>query len=221
MDDQWCLDECPTCATVVNGTSIYCSPQCEPNVEPDAESEPHVERNYTPWSQQNTSRVSAWAVDCYKATLVPASSPCIFPSPSRRKLHLRKKHPTSWVTSDMPSSYISSPVSTSDAVESLIPSTSSTAPTSPISHCTARSWASPSPLPPTRPLLTKTNVHLLSNSKAGRHTTTESNETSDRPVTPSGFWILTTVAEAECSRSNCPMLKKSRENSSAYRFRGP
>ncbi|KAJ7108606.1 hypothetical protein C8R44DRAFT_884665 [Mycena epipterygia] len=93
MDDsQWCLDECPTCATVVYGKSIYCSAKCEPDVE----QEPELEHDYVPWSQSSSTRISAWAFDCYKSALTPASSPCIFPSPSQRKLHLRKQYPTSW-----------------------------------------------------------------------------------------------------------------------------
>ncbi|KAJ7440156.1 hypothetical protein FB451DRAFT_1300804 [Mycena latifolia] len=188
MDDsQWCLDACPTCATVVTGTSLYCSVQCEP----DREQESELDSSSPPWSHCNTARVSAWAFDCYKSSMAPAaSSPCIFPSPSRRKLHLRKQYPTSWVTPDAPShapSYVSSPMSTSTAVESLV--TSSTALTPPTSRRPVRSWASPSPAPPSYPLLTKANVYLFAESPAARPPTAPSSETSDRPLTPSDLWV--------------------------------
>ncbi|KAF7360256.1 hypothetical protein MVEN_00754600 [Mycena venus] len=200
MDDsQWCLDECPTCATVVHGRSIYCSPKCEPEVKP----EPELENDDVQWTQCNSIRVSAWALDCYKSALGPASSPGIFPSPSQRKLHIRKKHPTSWVTSDTSSHsppYISPSISTGTAVESLI--TNSTPPQSPWS---VRSWRS-SPGPATPPLLTKTNVYLFSDSITRPPTTRESNEISDRPVSPSDPCIRQTVEKATCGRSSRPML---------------
>ncbi|KAJ6558065.1 hypothetical protein B0H19DRAFT_1149764 [Mycena capillaripes] len=206
MDDpQWCLDECPTCATVVHGQSIYCSPECEP----EAEQESQLEHDDTLWNHSNSTRISAWALHCYKATTIaPASSPCIFPSPSRQKLHLRKKHPTSWVTSGTsfdPSRYISSSISTGTAVESLV--TSSTVPTSPTSRWSApvRSWTSASPGPPTPPLLTKTNVYLFSGSTA-RPPMAESSETSDYPVTP--LEASMPAEKAQHSRPSCPMLKQ-------------
>ncbi|KAJ6514534.1 hypothetical protein DFH09DRAFT_1196627 [Mycena vulgaris] len=203
MDDsQWCLDECPTCATVMDGKSLYCSAQCEPNLE----HEPDLEHGYVPWGQCTSTRVSAWALDCYKSSLASSSSPGIFPSPSRRKLHLRKQNPTSWVTPDTPSHSPSSP-STSTAVESLI--TSSTAPTSSISRNPLRSWASPSPVPPTRPLLTKTNVYLFTDSPARRPTPAASYETSARPVTPSESWISKVAVP---NRSSCPIPKQRRQD---------
>ncbi|KAJ7906325.1 hypothetical protein B0H13DRAFT_2021188 [Mycena leptocephala] len=210
MDDpQWCLDECPTCATVVHGQSIYCSSKCEPEVEQD----PELEHDDVPWSQCNSTRVSAWALDCYKSTIAPASSPAIFPSPSRQKLHLRKKHPTSWVTSATSLDsrpYMSLSISTDTAVESLV--TSSTVPPSPISRWSARSWACPSAGPPTPPLLTKSNVYLTSYPTAPQPATPASKETSDWPMSPSEACIPTTVAKAERGRPCCPMLKQRRRD---------
>ncbi|KAF8186906.1 hypothetical protein K438DRAFT_1973106 [Mycena galopus ATCC 62051] len=167
MDEpQWCLDECPTCSTVVHGRSIYCSPECEPEVEPELA----LEHDDVRWalSHYNSIRVSTWAFDCYKSTLAPTSSPCVFPSPSQRKLHLRKKHPTSWVTPDTSSNsspYISPPISTATAVESLVTNSTPTL-QSPISRWSARSWSCSSPGPATPPFLTKMNVYLFSDSMA-------------------------------------------------------
>jgi len=209
MDDpQWCLDECPTCATVVHGRSIYCSPECEPQIEP----EPESEHDDVLWRQCNSTRVSAWALDCYKSTRAPASSPGIFPSPSRQKLYIRKKDPTSWVTSDTSSHsspYISPSISTGTAVESLI--TNSTPSQSPISRWSARSWARSSPGPATPPLLSKTNVYLFSDFMAHQPATAESNETTDLPMTPSDGYIPATVDKAKHSRSSRSALKQHRQ----------
>ncbi|KAJ7739971.1 hypothetical protein DFH07DRAFT_70417 [Mycena maculata] len=209
-DAQWCLDECANCATVVEGPSIYC-PQCEPDVK---EEEAELEDGYAPYTPRTTVRVSAWALDCYKSTRVaPASGPYIVPSPSRRKLHIRKQHPTSWVTPDGFSSSISlsSPMSTPTAVESESESaaTSATIPPSPISRCPARSWAAVSPASATRPLLTKTNVYLSSSSKAHAPPLIEP---SDCPANPSGpgSWRAPSDAAAACTRANAPMLKPRR-----------
>ncbi|KAJ6470617.1 hypothetical protein C8R47DRAFT_756178 [Mycena vitilis] len=217
MDDpQWCLDECPTCATVVQGPSVYCSSECEPDSEPE-----ELRLDDVPWSQYNSTRISAWAVHCYKSSHA-AGSPCIFPSPSRRKLYLRKKHPTSWVTSDIsfdPPPYVSSSISTGTAIESLV--TSSTAPPSPVSRWSVRSWTSPSPGPPTPPLLTKTNVFLAPESAARQQTATrsyeasepaaQSYETSAYPTTPSEA-STPAMAGAKDSRGrpSRPMLKQRR-----------
>ncbi|KAJ7666065.1 hypothetical protein DFH06DRAFT_266429 [Mycena polygramma] len=236
MDDpQWCLDECPTCATVVvsgfdgatfpavdalgalsqQGPSIYCSSECEPDSEPE-----ELKLDDAPWSQYNSTRISAWAVHCYKSSHA-ASSPCIFPSPCRRKLYLRKKHPTSWVTSDIsfdPPPYVSSSISTGTAIESLV--TSSTAPPSPASRWSVRSWTSPSPGPPTPPFLTKTNVFLTPES-AARQTrsyetsepATQSYETSAYPMAPSEV-STPAMAGAKDSRGrpSRPMRKQRRRN---------
>ncbi|KAJ7029213.1 hypothetical protein C8F04DRAFT_1116906, partial [Mycena alexandri] len=194
-----CLDECPTCATVVHGRAIYCSPECEPEMEPQLQ----PEEDSVPWPQCNSNRVSAWVLDCYNnSTLAPANSPCVFPSPSQRKLHLRKKHPTSWVTTSEASvdssTYISSSISTGPVAETLV--AGSIGLPSPKSSWRVRSWASPPPGPPSRPLLTKTNVYLFSNSTT-HPLLPHWNETSDRPGTPSEKWIPTAVVEAECSRT--------------------
>ncbi|KAF7351299.1 hypothetical protein MSAN_01561400 [Mycena sanguinolenta] len=165
MDEpQWCLDECPTCSTVVHGRSIYCSPECEPQVEP----EPEPEHDDVLWSQYNSIRVSAWAFDCYKSSLAPASSPGIFPSPTQRKFHIRKKHPTSWVTSETSShsSYISPSISAPTAVESLITNSTSPPQLSPVSRWSPQSWSYSSPGPITPPFLMKTNVYLSSDPQA-------------------------------------------------------
>ncbi|KAJ7778205.1 hypothetical protein B0H16DRAFT_880492 [Mycena metata] len=198
MDDsQWCLDECPTCATVVHGQAIYCSPECEPEMEPQAE------EDSVPWPQYNSNRVSTWALDCYKkSTLAPANAPCIFASPSQRKLHIRKRHPTSWVTTSEASvdssTCISSSISTGPIVETLV--AGSIGLPSPKSAWRVRSWASPPPGPPSQPLLTKTNVYLFSNSTT-HPLLSHSNETSDRPGTPLEKWDTTAVVESECSRT--------------------
>ncbi|KAJ7689476.1 hypothetical protein B0H17DRAFT_638868 [Mycena rosella] len=204
MDDsQWCLDECPTCATAMQGKSLYCSAECEPNSGQELDPQP----NYVQSRESSTARVSAWALDCYKSSITPASSPGIFPSPSRRKLHLRKQYPTSWVTPDAPShptsSYVSSPMSSSTAVESLV--ASSTAAASPNSRHPARSWASPSPAPPTHPLLTKTNIYLFAESPAGR--LPSSFQTSERP--PSELW---TPKVAAPDRPRCLASKQRRQD---------
>ncbi|KAJ7359522.1 hypothetical protein DFH08DRAFT_931995 [Mycena albidolilacea] len=196
MDDpQWCLDECPTCSTVVHGRAIYCSPECEPEVDP----EPELEHD-GPWTHCSSIRVSAWALDCYKATLAPTSSPAIFPSPSQRKLHIQKKHPTLWVTSD-PSfhstPHISSSISTSTAVESLV--TNSTPSRSPISRWSAQSWSCSSPGPLTPPLLTKTNVYLCSDPLKLAHQPANK-ESSNLPA----------AEKAQHGRSSHPMLKQHR-----------
>ncbi|KAJ7185702.1 hypothetical protein C8R46DRAFT_1061477 [Mycena filopes] len=200
MDDsQWCLDECPTCANVVHGRAIYCSPECEPEMK--SQPHPKPEQDSAPWPQCNSSRVSAWVLDCYKkSSLAPANTPCIFPSPSRRKLYLRKKHPTSWVTTSETSvdssTYISSSLSTGTVVETLV--TGSIGLPSPKYSCPVRSWATPPPCPPSRPLLTKTNVLLLSNPVTHRPTLLPR---SDGPVLSSGAWIPAALAETECSRT--------------------
>ncbi|KAK7044766.1 hypothetical protein R3P38DRAFT_2880743 [Favolaschia claudopus] len=165
MDSQWCLDECPTCSTVVNGPSIYCSPECEPPLDLE-----ELDLDDPFWSQQKSIRVSTWALECYQSTEAHRSTPSIFISPSQRKLHVRKTHPTSWVNSETsppsPPS-ISSSISTSTAVESLV--TSSTSPHSPISRWSVRSWpvrpsACSSPGLTTPPIVTKTSVYLVSDS---------------------------------------------------------
>ncbi|KAJ6627913.1 hypothetical protein B0H10DRAFT_316792 [Mycena sp. CBHHK59/15] len=206
MDDpQWCLDECPTCATVVHGTSIYCSSKCEPRVE--------VEENesYVPWTESTTARVSAWALHCHKATIVPTMSPSLFPSPSGRKIHLRKQRPTVWVTSDL--SFDSPPctsptISTSAAALSLVASSAGPASsTGPI-----RSWASPLPAPPTCPLLTKTNVYLFSNGRSSAlctdtDTAPLSDLTSNGDLVPE-LWFYTKAECVSSIQSDASVLKR-------------
>ncbi|KAJ6487837.1 hypothetical protein C8R45DRAFT_258375 [Mycena sanguinolenta] len=156
-----------------HGRSVYCSPECEPEVEP----EPELEHDDVLWSQYNSIRVSTWAFDCYKSSLAPASSPGIFPSPSQRKFHIRKKHPTSWVTSETSShspSYISPSISAPTAVESLVTNSTSPPQLSPMSRWSPRSWSCSSPGPVTPPFLTKTNVHLFSDPQAHRPGSTKS-----------------------------------------------
>ncbi|KAJ7016010.1 hypothetical protein C8F04DRAFT_1167528 [Mycena alexandri] len=142
-DSQWCLDECPTCATVVHGRAIYCSPECEPEMEPQ----------------------------------------------------LRPEEDKSSVDS---STYISSSISTGPVAETLV--AGSIGLPSPKSSCGSAHGRAPPPGPPSRPLLTKTNVYLFSNSTT-HPLLPHSNETSDRPGTPSEKWIPTAVVEAECSRT--------------------
>ncbi|KAJ7512805.1 hypothetical protein B0H11DRAFT_2182158 [Mycena galericulata] len=214
MDDsQWCLDECPTCATVVHGSSVYCE-DCEPDVK-----EVDLEDGYEAWNRRNTAtRVSAWALDCYKSTVAPGTSPCVFPSPSRRKLYLRKQHPTSWVTPDasldFPSSILSSARSTPTAIESR---STMTAPPSPNSRCLPRSWACPSQASVTRPLLTRTNVYLSPGFKAHQPAA----EPPDHPGTPpSGSWFP--PSDVECTRPDSPMLNQKqhrRDDRAAHSFR--
>ncbi|KAJ7790553.1 hypothetical protein B0H14DRAFT_2939347 [Mycena olivaceomarginata] len=221
MDDpQWCLDECPTCSTVVvsalqrlsqsgnltrvflqHGRAIYCSPECEPEVDP----EPELEHD-GPWTHCSSIRVSAWALDCYKATLAPTSSPAIFPSLSQRKLHIQKKHPTLWVTSD-PSSHstphISSSISTSTAVESLV--TNSTPSRSPISRWSAQSWSCSLPGPLTPPLLTKTNVYPCSDPFKLAHQPANKESSNHLPAT------LPAAEKAQHGRSSRSMLIQHRK----------
>jgi hypothetical protein len=122
------------------GRYLYCSQKCEPQVKEEADEE---DEYHCP-----TARVSAWALHCHKSTLgSPSTTPGIFPSPSRRKIHLREQRPTCWVTPDSPStspSHASTAVSASTATDSLV--ASSMAPPSPISRYLPRSWASPAVL---------------------------------------------------------------------------
>lgn len=208
MDDsQWCLDECPTCATVVHGTSLYCSPECEPDVD-DSELELEPPYAHAPWSHSRAARVSAWALDCYKSALAPPASgaPCILPSPSRRKLHLRKQYPTAWLTPGTPPhthSFVSesSPLSTCTAVDSLVSSCTK----SPAPH---RAWASaspapspaPPPPPPTRahPLLTKTTIYLRA--RAEPHAAPPRQDA----WTPADVWVARLAASV---LPRCPLAK--------------
>ncbi|KAJ7634926.1 hypothetical protein FB45DRAFT_910283 [Roridomyces roridus] len=154
MDDsQWCLDECPSCATVVSGSSIYCA-QCEPDFKLPPEEPEQDDEGFAEYMQRTATRVSAWTVDCYKssraAAAAPSSVPSVFPSPCRRKLHLRKVYPTSWLNAESPPILSSAPLSAPTAVQLLV--TSSTGSPSPSSTFVGS---------PARP---KTNVYLFSSS---------------------------------------------------------
>ncbi|KAJ7622356.1 hypothetical protein FB45DRAFT_927591 [Roridomyces roridus] len=157
MDSQWCLDACPTCARVVDVSSIYCA-KCEPDVKQLLQSD----LASGPYTSPDT-RVTAWALDCYQSTRnagrpTSVPPPIVFPSPSGRKLHLRKTSPTvSWISPEpelahSPSTLSSPPLSTPTAVQSLSMMSNSVGvgSPSPASRPPARSWVPAAPGPSAR-----------------------------------------------------------------------